>query len=142
MFMKMLRSILLVIILSIVSKCGNEENKFDENKLQISIKEVFSICENKYMLLFYKRNCLASQNVIKTVETDYGKNKFSIYLVECNDNEVIFSNFYFTNIGVKNYLDISIDRVPTMFIVKEKVICFEMIGYKDIKDNYLVFYFM
>lgn len=142
MFMKILRSILLVIILSIVSKCGNEENKFDENKLQISIKEVFSICENKYMLLFYKRNCLASQNVIKTVENDYGKNKFSIYLIECNDNEVVFSNFYFTNIGVKNYLDISIDRVPTMFIVKEKVICFEMIGYKDIKDNYLVFYFM
>lgn len=127
-----MKILLLGIIVLLMFGCNLKNNEavvHDENI--IDIENVFLQKEESYYVLFYLDSCLSCRNVKVFFIKKKPSLNHNLYYIDVKNADFMV-DFDKSNVELKNYLDIKIHFVPTLFIIENKMVKEEIIGQKEI----------
>lgn len=103
---------------------------------QIEIEEIFFQKEDSYHVLFFQESCLSCQTIIDYIKTSKIYQKIDIFYIDLEKLDEEFLSFQNNNVGVNSYLDIKVNKSPTIFYIENKQVSFQEEGMTSI-HNYL-----
>lgn len=127
--MKKIYYILIVFCLFLIS-CKNEQVTEIKNEV---LENIFSVAEDKYLVLFKTKDSEQSDDAYKLVESysndkSYDKIKYNVYVVEMDSNSEIVSSYQgdgqgakkdFYVDGVKEYSDLKLASLPALILIEK-----------------------
>ena len=117
-FFYMLFKLLIVVIVSIY-----KFNPYVIEKYTIDLEEIFNQKIKDYNVLFYLDECMSCSTLIDYIKSSKIHQKVDIFYINLKGLDEKIISCQQNNIGVTNYLDLRINKSPTLLVIdKEKVI--------------------
>lgn len=117
-FFYMLFKLLIVVIVSIY-----KFNPYVIEKYTIDLEEIFNQKIQEYHVLFYLDECMSCSTLIDYIKSSKIYQKVDIFYINLKGLDEKIISCQQNNIGVTNYLDLRINKSPTLLVIdKEKVI--------------------
>lgn len=111
-----------ILLLSILlCSCSN-------NNISIRLEDIFLQKEESYFVMFYLDSCTACRNAKLKINELHKRFNIICYFIDLF--EYSFSLESQNNIGVCNYQNINVIRVPTLLKIEKRIINEEYIGYE------------
>ena len=136
----MLKIILIFFVLISFSSCNIKKEQIIKLE-EVRLDDIFYIEENKYLVLFYSKTCIACINTLEVLNKRMEKRKYKGFCVNINNEDINYSEDFKSNIGVNDYREMTFNLVPYLVYIEEQKVIKEVTGYTNIhKENLYIFF--